>query len=303
MKIRFGIATEQNRQPEPPDRKPNEDRVTSLQKEDVVAIAVMDGIPVLRDANGFYPRENGVMASQVAADEIGRFLIQQGAPNADAMNRAFSWANAKIRDLNENLGMYKKLPPQWIATVGCSLWASEKSGDVFFGYIDDPLGFVIAPDQNITLITEDQHVPSEGHFWAEHEAEMLAQDPAGNAKFRAHQDTHIRNHVSAKCWCGELFRGWGALTGEEAAMNFVSIISIRVSLGTRIVLSTDAFEAIGQGNAKERRVEDYRNVLLATRAMEPQMAAQELVRLIRINEEEKRYKSDDAGLAIIDFVS
>lgn len=302
MKIRVGTATEQNKQPEPPERKPNEDRVISAISASEVIVAVMDGIPVLRDQSGAYPqRENGALAAQIAAEEIVEFLERQGLPNADALRWAFNWANEQIKDRNERLNTYKKEPPQWLATVGAALWANEESERNFFGYIDDPLAFLMAPDGTIELITEDQHIPSEGHFWEAHKEEMRAQDPAGNATFRAHQDVHVRNRISAKCWCGELFRGWGALTGEEAAMSFVSVQTILTPPGTRIVITTDAFEAIGAGNAKERRAEDYRDALVATRKMNPQAAAQEMIRLIRMSEQRKRCKSDDAGLAVVDF--
>ena len=300
MQIVVGTATEQNRQPEPPERKPNEDYVAYARSESGVIAVVMDGIPVLRTSDGSYPRENGAVASQIAANMM-RELLAPKSPNLDDLRQAFGQANQRIKRENNRLQMYLKTPPHWLATVGCALWADSRSEQSFFGYIDDPLAFVVSPDFRVTLLTEDQHAPSEGHFWAKHQDEMNSQDPAGNSHFREHQDRFVRNCVDAHCWCGERFRGWGALTGKETAMDFVTVSTVATQPGTRIVLASDAIEAIGRGQARERITDDYRTALLDTLGMKPQAAAVELIRLIRRGEDEKRCKSDDTAIAVIDF--
>lgn len=301
MPIIIGTATEQNRQPEPPVRKPNEDYVDCVLDRDGAIAIVMDGIPVLRSADGAYPQENGAVASRIAAEAMCEFLAPR-SPNRDELQEAFDWANQAIERENIRLGMYRWARPHWLATVGCALWTDSQREVAFFGYIDDPFGFIVLPDGEVILITEDQHKPSEGHFWERHGEEMSSRDPAGNPAFRERQDKFVRNRSDARCWwCGERFRGWGALTGEEAAMDFVMISSFATPPGTRVVLASDAIEAIGAGQARERLAEDYRTALLDTGNLESQAAAEELIRLIREGEVKKRCKSDDATVAVVDF--
>ncbi len=298
MKI-FGL-TEQNRQPEPPARKPNEDRFACHEDAHLRFGIVMDGIPVLRDERGVYPEENGGIAAHIAMRAMTT-VFTLGTPSERGLKNSFRTANISIWHENLKLEMYAKTPPYWLATVGCALWADPRNGTAFFGYIGDPLAFIVSRHRRVEIITRDQLAPSEGHFWAKHRKEISSQDPAANVFIREHQDQYIRNHLEAKCFCGERFCGWGALTGDGAAMDFVVTRVIETPPGTRVVMASDAMEAIGAGNGKERKPEDYREALLSTLGMNPEEAALELLRLTRAGEEKKRCKSDDATFVVVDF--
>ncbi|GEM_PF-6537698 len=294
--------TEQNRQPKPTKGgpKPNEDRFACHEDTHLRFGIVMDGIPVLRNECGVYPDENGSIASQLALKAMTTaFTI--GVPSERRFRDSFRSANDLIRLENEKRGMYTKTPPYWLATVGCAIWTDPRTETAYFGYIGDPFAFIVSPDRRVALLSDDQLKYAEDHFWERHREEMSSQDPAVNVFTREHQDRHIRNRMDARCFCGERFCGWGALTGEEAAMDFVAISVIATPPGTRMVLASDAIEAIGAGNAKERKPEDYRDALLSTLGMNPEGAVWELLRLTRAGEAEKQCKSDDATFVVIDF--
>lgn len=296
----IGVVTERNRQPEPPKRKPSEDSYAFGVTGEMICAAVMDGIPVLRDADGKYPEENGSIAAILAAETIPAYCNHLFClPNADVLREGFWLANEKIRDDNSFFGAYKRKEQNWPATVGCALWADESSGKAVFGYIGDPLAFRIGKDGSVELLTEDQLRHFEDHIYAEHRD--MFQDPGTTAFVREHQDKNVRNVWDARCWCGRPLRGWGALTGEDEAMRFVVTAEMDISPGTRIILASDAIEAIGAGNAKERKASDYRETFLALTNLTVQETAEELLSLIRKNEKEKNYKSDDATILVVDF--
>lgn len=296
--MKIGGVTHQNLQPEPPARKPNEDAFRCLKSDQTVVGVVMDGIPVLRNSEGNYPNENGAIASRVASDSICAFMRSR-EPSERLCLDVFRYANDQIRSENEKRGIYKKKEPQWISTVGCVLLADVPARNVYFGYIGDPLAFIIRPSGEAALLTEDQLKPFEDHLYACHR--HMFSDPGANVAIREHQDKYVRNRMDAECFCGVKLRGWGALTGQADAMRFVSVVSLAAPPGTRFVLASDAIEAIGAGNAKERKVGDYLNAFDSIRDLVPQKAAEALLRMTRDAEREKRCKSDDATFVVADF--
>ncbi len=266
----------------------------------------MDGIPVLRNEQGDYPEKNGGIAARIAAKSICNFLKNIYSPSRDTRSchelilRAFINANADIRATNHAHRIYDKKEPQWIATVGCALWANTEKNEAYFAYIGDPLAFLIHSHGGcIELLTEDQLRDFENHLRTKHKDEF--KDAGTSTKIREHQDKFVRNVKYSKCFCGKSLRGWGALTGQPEAMEFVVLNRIETPPGTRVILASDAIEAIGAGNAKEREVEDYKNAFFSIIKLSPVSAARELLRLTRAGEEEKKCKSDDATFVVIDF--
>lgn len=298
----FGIS-EQNRQPEPPARKPNEDHFGYACKGQTLVAAVMDGIPVLRDENGVYPEENGSIASRIAVETICGSVLKSGESlvTADLLTKAFCAANGAVKTENERLSMYEKKAPYWLATVGCAFLVDMATRRSYFGYIGDPLAFLVSPDHGVELLTEDQLKPFEMHLYECHKSEIEGRDPGAMKFIREYQDSRIRNHLDSRCYCGAPLRGWGALTGENCARLFVETKTISTPPGARVILASDAIEAVGAGNAKERKAEDYKDMLLSISKLTAQDAARELLRLTRAGEIEKKCKSDDATFVVIDF--
>ncbi len=301
--IKIAKISEQNCQSESPTRKPNEDFAGYVYKYNALVAVVMDGIPVLRDEHGNYPEENGAIASRIAVEKICH-LSQWARPpqsfNLFNLRLAFRLANRGIKDENQARLVYEKKEPQWMATVGCALWVNMLTSEAYFAYIGDPLAFLISPRREARLLTEDQLRPFEQHLFTCHKDE-LTKDPGTIAYIREHQDKFIRNVMDAQCYCGEPLCGWGALTGQSEAMEFVGVETFQVPPGTRVILASDAIEAIGKGNAQERNVADYLPAFQAISGLEPQEAVEELLRLTRAGEVEKKCKSDDASFIVVDF--
>lgn len=287
-----------NEQPEPPARKPNEDFFGYYADNNILVAVVMDGIPVLRDEDGNYPEENGSIASQIAVREMCNFLSGK-IPNSNDFLAAFRFANTSIFVENGKRKTYERKEPQWIATVGCALWADFAKNLLYFGYIGDPLAFSVSYGDGVELLTEDQLKPFESHLYAAHRNDFT--DPGITASIREHQDRYVRNVIDSKCFCGEPLRGWGALTGQSSAMNFMVARRMRIFEGLRVILASDAIEAIGAGNTKERKAEDYRDILLQTLDLSPKKTAEYLLKLTRAGEKEKKCKSDDATFIVVDF--
>ncbi len=292
--MKFGAACEQNRQSEPPTRKPMEDSFCIQLRDDRLVATVMDGIPVLRDRQNLYPKNNGSIAAIIAAQDIC-FFLKDPEINSEDLFHAFRHANESIHRANSEHGIYMQKQPNWLATVGCALWVEPKKRRGYFGYIGDPFAFCISPEVRVvTLLTHDQLAPFENHLNTVHAREF--NDPGATAWIREHQDAHVRNCRDAKCFCGTPLEGWGALTGEENAMDFVRVTATSAEPGTRYILASDAIEAIGAGNGKERRAVDYQDVFESIRGLSPTDAAQELLNLTR-----KGCKSDDATFLVVDL--
>lgn len=71
--------------------------------------------------------------------------------------------------------------------------------------------------------------------------------------------------------------------------------------GSRIIIASDAIEAIGAGNGHERIAEDYGTAFCSIQNLAPQAAAEKLLQLTRSGEEKKDCKSDDATFVVVDF--
>jgi hypothetical protein len=293
----FGL-TKQNKQPEPPKRKPNEDNYKYVSDEKNLVAMVVDGIPVLRDDGGNYPPDNGAVASKIAVNAIPD-LLNWGKPNQKTLEDIFCFINLRIGYENRKRGNYQKTPPFWMATVGCILWADILERRAFFAYIGDPLAFVISPNMRIKIITEDQLRFFESHLYACHSDQF--KDPGTTTFIREHQDENVRNVLHAKCFCKKNLCGWGALTGQGSAMSFVKTCSFATPPGTRVIMASDAIEAIGAGNTKERKPKDYKAVFQSIKNLSPEKAVKELLRLTRLSEKEKQCKSDDATFVVVDF--
>ena len=123
--------------------------------------------------------------------------------------------------------------------------------------------------------------------------------PKPNEDFYAIEGGEEHGAIVVVVMDGVPIDGFGELTGEPAAVNFVETELIAAPAGTRFILATDAMEAIGAGDREQRRVDDYTKILLSLN-QEPAIAAQELLQLTRSAEAQKHSRSDDATFVVID---
>ncbi len=302
MRIQIGTATEQNRQPEPPARKSNEDFTTCrmASNKGILTAAVMDGIPVLRNERSEYPPPDytGLHAATIAGMKLA--WGQQYRLNCKAMMQyRFELANNGIKRANRERELYLKSPPNWVATVGCVLWITLKKREALFGWIGDTIAFLIPDGENPRLLGSDQLAPWVAHREKPGHRKIGGDGYAGAA--REWQDTRVRNKKDARCWCGAKVQGWGALTGEPEAMGFVEIQTIHLPERGRIVLATDAFCVFAGKRGSRRSVAPYIAPLNLVSNMKPDEAAKELVQLTRSAEETENARSDDETFCVIDF--
>lgn len=300
----FG-STEQNVQPEPPARKPNEDHFgwADLGEGRTLAL-VMDGIPVPRNDDDSYPIANGSIASQLAVatmTECARQFAQHPIAAAEPMAVLTGWfteVNRAIGRKNKELGLLGR-PESWrLGTVGCACWLDEHQGIGWFASIGDPFTIVQAPTDDLLFFGRDQLQGFHQHLLTRHGADNQR---LGEMEIRTHQDRYVRNCVEAKCFCNQSVPGWGALTGEETALRFLELQKTELPPGSRVILASDAIEVFGQGKGSERNPQDFRTALDELRPYPAEEATNRLIRLIRAEETARQKKSDDATVVIIDI--
>lgn len=310
--ITVGTYSDQNKQPEPPKRKPNEDsfafQITQNESRNgdgsVVAAVVCDGIPVPRGKSRAYPPiQNGAAASACASSVILWHLTRNNfGTGTPAMKKGFEDANDHIRELNEWYRCYKKHEPHWIATLATALWFDSRSRTAIVGHIGDSVMLYLPNGEKPRIVTED-HL---ARWVIHHSAPGHPPCPGGGDGYegerRLRQDLDVRNKLNARCWCGKKVHGWGGLTGKAVAMKFVEIKTFRTARAGRFIIASDAI-CVFAGNERvvRRTVAPYRTVLASVAGLTPENAARWIVNLTREKERETGARSDDATAVVIDF--
>lgn len=300
MKIKIVGSTQIHRGD--PD-KPNEDAWAHDPEGTLVVLA--DGVTRSRDESGRYPKEVAVVAPY---SFVSSMLADIHVPFSGATIRsAIEQANALIAEKNRRVGLtnatvdYKSV--DYLGTTGCAFVVNPKTCKAIFAYIGDVIGIHIPYGGEPRLLTRDQlhncHAFSYAYFSSLVSSE-ITKEMAKEMRL-LYQRRDARNKKSATDPTGNLV-GFGVLTGEPEAMDFVEIMEFDVHPGDRFLLATDALRVTASiPEGEEENVFSYGHVLQILHQTSFDELPEVIVDLIRQQEISKKTRSDDATVVVVEI--
>lgn len=204
------------------DAKPNEDFFLISETRPIFAVA--DGVTQSHFPDGTYAFADGArQAAEIFCKETVKSL-EAGL----SMTRAFDEANQKIKELNLQEEMDKKLnyvEYDWFDTVGVA--AIIENNKLFYGFVGD-CGLAIFDKNNINKFqTKDMVAPAVARFAKQFEKHGRI-EPRERTTI-IHRD--FRNNPNKK--------GYGSFSGEEGVKNYYKFGSKKLKTGDIAVLFSD----------------------------------------------------------------
>lgn len=288
--------------------KPNED--CYLTDEHINFAALADGVTRSRSPAGEYPPGSTVAPQQFVhktRDAIFREMPPVNNPKK-IIREAFREANESIWSVNKIYDIPEKLnfdDVDYLGTTGCVFWMCDaESGKALLAFIGDVIALHIPFFAPPKLLARDQlyycHRYAKPIF-----AERIKKEkfPPEEAKRRRliWQRREVRNNKFIRDSDGN-FIGFGVLTGESSALDFVEIRCIDLKAKDRIILATDALSACIETGEEEETISHYSEILAFVKGLPSEDAAQRVLEHIRNCEDEKNLRSDDATVIIVDIV-
>jgi len=233
--------------------KPNEDAFIRADPERIFIVA--DGVSRMRGEDNRYPVPSpAVTASRLLVETGFRFLREQRA-SGDELSTT-DLANA-LRKANEVIARYnaaelEKIEPGTTDPAGAVGLIAHLNGETLsYAYLGDVELRHVRSD-TVRLITVNQTTA----------IERLLRENKGTPNLEQMIRRSIRNNSHHP-------DGWGVLTGEDAAMDFIRAGEISIARGDRVVISTDGLlHALNRDDALVRRgtPEDMIAAMLAIEA-------------------------------------
>ncbi|OGZ78847.1 MAG: hypothetical protein A2528_00385 [Candidatus Staskawiczbacteria bacterium RIFOXYD2_FULL_37_9] len=206
------------------DEKPNEDFYLFSKKFPIFAVA--DGVTQSHFKNGKYAFPNGAKESaEIFCKSAVKFLEK----NLD-LEKAFNFANGKIKELNIKYGIDEKLnyvEYDWLDTVGVVGYILKNK--LFYGYTGD-CGLIIFDKNNKKKFqTKDMVAPALKKFKGMYKDwENLSKEKRA---LIIHRD--FRNNPNKK--------GYGSFSGEEGVKNYYKFGNIKLNKNDLVIFYTDGF--------------------------------------------------------------
>ena len=261
----------------------------------------MDGI-----TRPSYPDWGAWMAARLAAQSVthGFSIRCESWEDAEARVRcAFEHANNSVKVLNERRGASSpdySSGEDFCGTVGCVLWVPAGCAFAVCGWIGDCLVFHLPHDGEPQLLTRNQLAEWNAAY---HDVffggESIGEDSLGSENMRrlAWQREYVRNRCDAHLPDGTSIEGFGALTGEPNALDFVEVQCVPIALGDRFVLASDAIRVLENDGGEESLL----SVLAALRALSRKEMVDQLIHAIREADKAKGVRLDDVTVAVADM--
>ena len=212
-----------------PYKKEREDSLVVDEEHKIFVVA--DGVARLKNEKGEYPYPSPArMASRVAAEAMAEALRD----DQTHIKKAFEKGNEAVKKLNEELGLWDKhdyLVNDFAGTVGAA--ATEKDGVIEYGYIGDcGVAHFSASGELLYHSDDDVAAARPGFPPMEGEPAFAKASEKVNERFiKVRRD--FRNNLTAS------HKTFGVLTGEEAALEYVKMGSLKYSSGDVIVVYSD----------------------------------------------------------------
>lgn len=190
-------------------------------------------ISSLEEALRYYPRPSGAKA---VADIFTNVFLEHAKTQAD-LKAIFSLANEAIKKYNsEHIATVDYLVNDYFACVACGV---RLRGELLeYGYIGDCGLAVYAADGTLRYMSEDgmatfvayenKHLKKVDFNW-----NMASYRRLIRSEYRNKRVVHERDII-----------GYGALTGEEQALDFIAYGSIKLHPGDWCVIYSDGFREL-----------------------------------------------------------
>lgn len=222
--------------------KPNEDAYTYDAERGIFCLA--DGITRSRDAAGSYPQpSSATIAAGILANEALRFLQachlagQPSATIAQRLRDAFAAANIAIARYTATQPQPNFIDHDYPGTVGTLLVVQDSQA--IWAHLGDTVLLQLCTDGTNRILTRDQVQVVDRWLFAEG-----VRWPPDERLVRVRRD--IRNNPAAQA-------GFGALTGEAAALAFVETGTTKIAPGDELALLTDGFDSVWIESGKNLR--------------------------------------------------
>lgn len=257
--------------------KLNEDAFSIDLKAAVATVA--DGVTRPRRRDESYPSEEGVIAPCLFKSKIPDVLRSASASFAEEMRRAFQVVNKAIWE--ENKRRFPDAPDfvyeDYLSTVGVAWWLPPVSNSAVLGYIGDCMAFYLPYGGRPRMLTvnqlEDWNRYNPSYDW-KHSSHWELSSVEAERRCGFWRRKHIRNKKDAYGPDGTPVSGYGDLTGEAVAIDFVEIVTVNVSPGDRFVLASDALGACADcADNTSENVTDYAGLLVSVRDFKPEECA------------------------------
>ncbi len=274
--------------------KPNED--SWLSGSNVIAIA--DGITRSRLLNGRYPSENATIAPRSFVENVVKKLSTMKNSTTEDVRKIIVETNETIAQESGKIGIDKSTVDyqslDLLGTTGGVLCVNPDRNKAIFAYLGDVVVIYLPKEGTPKLLTRDQlracHNFSYSHFSQEQKAERLLW-----------QRKEARNNLEARDPDGNQV-GYGAFTGEPQALQFLKILEFPVKQGDRFILASDALRVTASVDKNEEEsISSYESTLEVVNNTPFDKLPNILIKLIRKYEIEKKARSDDATIVVVEI--
>ena len=209
------------------DKKPNEDFYLVSKKLPIFVVA--DGVTRSHFEDGRYANHSGARkAAEIFCKSVLSYLEETLDP--EKIKEAFDFANQKIKELNVEAGIDKKLnyiEYDWLETVGVAGIILQNR--LYYGYVGDCGLVIFDKDNKKKFQTEDMVSPAVKKFAETYKNwKNLA---SNQKKLIIHKE--LRNNPDKK--------GYGTFSGEKGVENYYNIGYEKLEEGDLAVFYSDGF--------------------------------------------------------------
>lgn len=285
MRLRVQAISRKNLTPD----KPNEDAYAYDAERGIFCLA--DGITRSRDSAGRYPQpSSATIAAGILANEALRFLQEHdltGQPPAaieQLLRNAFAAANTAIARYTATQPQPNFIDQDYPGTVGTLLVV--QGSQAVWAHLGDTVLLDLRADGTNRVLTRDQVQVVDRWLFAEG-----VKWPPDERLVRVRRD--VRNNPASQA-------GFGALTGETSALDFIETGSTEITPGDQLALLTDGFDSVWIESGKNLREQNRVPAKLA--ALLRNGALEELVGEATAADAALGSRSDDKTVILVEYL-
>ena len=288
------------------DEKPNED-VFAMDAPRGIAV-VADGVGRPRDRTGRYPVEIATVAPELAVRVVAESLANASSFDHPELTIRYAMeaANAAIARTNAVRGITAQADLEFVDLLGTTatvLWVTDEH-TAAIGYIGDTVALHFPHGGTPRLVSRDQLVSC--HAYTYPLFNELAQQHGWSREETSRQRViwqrkHARNQKGARDPSGNPI-GFGVLTGEPGALDFIETATVACVPGDRFLLASDALIVLERPPGT-MQTEPY--AVIADIAWDPDMATvvRRLLTETRREEQRQGRRSDDATVVLAEITT
>ncbi|GEM_PF-5613060 len=286
--------------------KPNEDAFLIMQGLGFAAVA--DGVTRSRLPDGSYPWKTATLAPRLLLGDLERTVQDFTILNDPLLflQSGFREGNQLIWSANECLGVNASLDfdkVDYLATVANAFWMPSGSSEALVATIGDTVVLWLPNAGSPELLSRDGlaacHRFSYRFFQSLAVSEGIPPDEARRRRL-VWQRSIARNHSDAQSPEGE-WVGFGVLTGEPEALEFLETRKVDISGGGKVILASDALRACADERLGEETIHAYAAFLRAVGGVSFGDIPAAAIACIREKEIQRSLRSDDATVVVVEI--